>query len=320
MDSSAEAINKFLEINEFLDPINVVVENFFALPQATERELLDLKNNIKNDIDFYLEISLHSFLNNYYNKINTYMVTHENHKVEDWSCFNNPLFQDDLKQALSSLNLTNIKGIIFSSFRYPTLIDESMESDGITCFWKYCQEESRSPQAAEDVKIRELSDKKGNHVNLNEVKAHILKKSKYKFAFNSSVKDKKLKKWYQFRCNSLTKLLGSLLIHLRSINMDVIVGTFLSDMKIALEDGQIYEDIATYHDFISIAIEITSDLKIDSSTITKIHKKLKKAEGKVNFIPFFQLTSEKQLKNLNTIRKNLIENEVSSAIFQIKLD
>ena len=324
IDSNSVDIMNFLEVNEFSDPIIVIVEDFFlgvsSISSEYKKELMELKRRVKNKVEFYLEISLHSFLNNYKNKKSTNMVTHENHKVEGFSCFNNPQFQHDLKQEISSLDLTELSGILFVDFRYPMLNDESKESDGITCFCEHCQELSRLPDAAEDVKIRDLSDKKENHVNLNEVKSYILNKPKEKLAYNSLLKDKELKKWNQFRCNSITKLLGSLLIHCRSINQNFVIGSLLYEMKHAIKDGQIYEDIATYQDFISSGIFFSSDYKIDISNLNEIRKKLKKAEGQVNFIPFIQISNRKQIDNFDEIRKNLIEKDVKSVIVKIFLN
>ena len=245
------------------------------------------------------------------------MIGHDNKFIKEWPCPNNNVFVFQIKQVISKLNTEHIKGLMLTNFRYP---DFYSEISSLTCFCEYCQSNASKPNAAENIKIRKLSNKQGKEVDLDEVKLHLSSKSIEKLKYDEIVRDNDLKKWQIFRCNSLTKLMGDLLIHSRSINKEMLFGMKLNPLDSAIQVGQIYEDLATYLDFVSSEFYSSQNRNVDFSTVKKIKKILTKAEGQTNFYPIIKINDRFRSVGLKKIREELNALEIKFAFLQLTLD
>lgn len=281
------------------------------------RDINYLLNDVNENFNFFLKIDLKR-LQNFYPDIKKFnMIGHDNKFVKEWPCPNDTVFMYKIKQVISRLNTENIKGLLLTNFRYPEI---HSETSSLTCFCDYCQEKASKPNAAENIKIRDIYDKQGNEVDLDEVKSYLSSKSIQNLKYDDIIKDKELIKWHIFRCNSLSRLMGYFLIHSRGINKEILIGMKLNPLNSANQVGQIYEDLASYLDFISSDFFSSQNRNVDFSNIRKIKKILTKAEGRTNFYPTVKLNKKFRSVGFKKMKEELSTFEIKIAFLQLTLD
>ncbi|NHI93860.1 MAG: hypothetical protein EAX96_15335 [Candidatus Lokiarchaeota archaeon] len=261
-----------------------------------------LKEIFNQDINFFLVFDL-KLLQEFYPEIKEFnLIGHDNKFIKNWPCPNNQVFSFKIKQIISKINPENIKGLLFENFQYP-FFDEVSQS--ITCFCNYCYDKAAKPNAAEDIKLREISNKQGNEVDLDQVKSFLSAQSIIKLKYNDLIKDKFLNKWHKFRCNSLTRLMGDFLIYTRSLNKELKLGMKLNPIDKSNEVGQIYEDLATYLDFLTANFYSFRNRDVDFSNLKKIKKILTKAEGSTIFYPTVLINNKFRSIGFKKIKRKL---------------
>ncbi|MHA1893764.1 MAG: hypothetical protein ACTSX4_04630 [Candidatus Helarchaeota archaeon] len=311
-------LNKIDDIPFFFNLFNKNEIKTIILKYGGNKDFLKefelVANKFEETINIFTLISLKTLteVNSEIKKLN--LTNFNGEIIPNWPCPNDKRLNLELKKIISNLDLEKIQGILFSDFHYPLSTSESIK---LVCFCNSCQEEAARPNAAEDIKIRDLFDKIGKDVNLNQVKQQLISKKIKNLKYEDVIKNKKFKKWHVFRCNSFTKLMGNLLIHSRNENKDLVVGAKLKTLESSKEAGQIYEDLATYLDFISAEYFFKKSGKIASFNIKQINKQLKKAEGKIYFYPIINVQKKINKLEINAVKRSLLKEGIEFAFFNL---
>lgn len=148
--------------------------------------------------------------------------------------------------------------------------------EGLSCFCQSCQRESAKPNSLEDLKEREIIDETKKGINVKQIQKYFLQKSKLLFSKNLN-QDIVFRAWNRFRCNSITRFVGNILISIRKKNQNISLGTDVWPISMAELIGQNYADIATYQDLIyQNLFTINNKNSLKNSQIVKEIAELKK--------------------------------------------
>ncbi|MFX1293985.1 MAG: hypothetical protein ACFFD2_03870 [Promethearchaeota archaeon] len=201
--------------------------------------------------------------------------------IPTYICPNNPKLEHLAKRVFETLNKSSqIAGIQLNGLEMPPL------SHYLSCFCSYCTS---------------LADTNG--IDLNEISSKL--KERAKKGLNEHWIYKKFPKWIKFRTESIYNLAGKLMILIRKINPDLLIGLNVNFSENAKTIEQNYFFLALFLDMLNFVVNVPSN-KVGKKLLRQIRSVTKKFLGNIQL--FIQLNVPNEF-NLNQIKTNIVNVE-----------